>query len=170
MWIYFFKCKCDNFFFHFFDTYWSHIFFYSVVIINVKSAQRPDIILCIFVFFFANFFKCIFDRTEGGEMLTCITCSKQVDEGGDEGVRGTPSTKEAVKSLTAQVLILCYSPLPYILSIFRFYFKSLFYFFFSFISLVDEKQTQPHCDMQCLGWAPHPPMSQMYTQKCLLVS
>ncbi|KAK1368312.1 Brevis radix [Heracleum sosnowskyi] len=36
-------------------------------------------------------------------MLTCITCSKQVDEGGDEGVRGTPSTKEAVKSLTSQI-------------------------------------------------------------------
>ncbi|KAK3009401.1 hypothetical protein RJ639_013149 [Escallonia herrerae] len=34
-------------------------------------------------------------------MLTCITCSKQ--EADDEGARGTPSTKEAVKSLTAQI-------------------------------------------------------------------
>ncbi|KAA8521257.1 hypothetical protein F0562_011906 [Nyssa sinensis] len=37
-------------------------------------------------------------------MLTCITCSKQrMEEGEEEGVRGTPSTKEAVKSLTAQI-------------------------------------------------------------------
>ncbi|KAK6947322.1 hypothetical protein RJ641_000795 [Dillenia turbinata] len=35
-------------------------------------------------------------------MLTCISCSKQMEEGGDEEGRGTPSTKEAVKSLTAQ--------------------------------------------------------------------
>ncbi|XP_068634708.1 protein Brevis radix-like 1 [Aristolochia californica] len=34
-------------------------------------------------------------------MLTCIACSKQQDE--DEGARGTPSTKDAVKSLTAQI-------------------------------------------------------------------
>ncbi|KAK1379041.1 BREVIS RADIX transcription factor [Heracleum sosnowskyi] len=38
-------------------------------------------------------------------MLTCITCSKQPLEDGEEGAppRGTPSTKEAVKSLTAQI-------------------------------------------------------------------
>ncbi|PSS01306.1 Protein BREVIS RADIX like [Actinidia chinensis var. chinensis] len=38
-------------------------------------------------------------------MLTCITCSKQrvEEEGGEVGARGTPSTKEAVKSLTAQI-------------------------------------------------------------------
>ena len=39
-------------------------------------------------------------------MLTCITCSKQATEDGEEEgapPRGTPSTKEAVKSLTAQV-------------------------------------------------------------------
>lgn len=41
-------------------------------------------------------------------MFTCIACSKQGgDEGGEEGGgargSGTPSTKEAVKSLTAQV-------------------------------------------------------------------
>lgn len=40
-------------------------------------------------------------------MLTCITCSKQrTEDEAEEGARGTPSTKEAVKSLTAQVLIL----------------------------------------------------------------
>ncbi|XP_047322820.1 protein BREVIS RADIX-like [Impatiens glandulifera] len=37
-------------------------------------------------------------------MLTCITCSKQKDDDGDEeGARGTPSTKESVKSLTSQI-------------------------------------------------------------------
>ncbi|KAK6934888.1 Brevis radix (BRX) domain [Dillenia turbinata] len=36
-------------------------------------------------------------------MLTCISCSKQMEEGEDDGARGTPSTKEAVKSLTAQI-------------------------------------------------------------------
>ncbi|XP_047974732.1 protein Brevis radix-like 1 [Salvia hispanica] len=37
-------------------------------------------------------------------MLTCITCSKQTTEdGGEEASRGTPSTKDAVKSLTAQI-------------------------------------------------------------------
>ncbi|XP_057786634.1 protein BREVIS RADIX-like [Salvia miltiorrhiza] len=37
-------------------------------------------------------------------MLTCITCSKQTTEdGGEEAPRGTPSTKDAVKSLTAQI-------------------------------------------------------------------
>ncbi|XP_071730493.1 protein BREVIS RADIX-like [Rutidosis leptorrhynchoides] len=38
-------------------------------------------------------------------MLTCITCSKQqIEDGGEEvGARGTPSSKEAVKSLTAQI-------------------------------------------------------------------
>ncbi|KAF8380787.1 hypothetical protein HHK36_028281 [Tetracentron sinense] len=35
-------------------------------------------------------------------MLTCISCSKQ-EESGEEGARGTPSTKEAVKSLTSQI-------------------------------------------------------------------
>lgn len=37
-------------------------------------------------------------------MLTCITCSKQRIEGEDEDSRGTPSTKDAVQSLTTQVL------------------------------------------------------------------
>lgn len=41
-------------------------------------------------------------------MFTCIACTKQMADGGEEveGARGsgTPSTKEAVKSLTAQVL------------------------------------------------------------------
>ncbi|KAL2544302.1 Protein BREVIS RADIX [Forsythia ovata] len=37
-------------------------------------------------------------------MLTCITCSKQrIEEGEDGGSRGTPSTKDAVKSLTTQI-------------------------------------------------------------------
>ncbi|XP_058188998.1 protein BREVIS RADIX-like isoform X2 [Rhododendron vialii] len=36
-------------------------------------------------------------------MLTCITCSKQRVEEENEGARGTPSTKEAAKSLTAQI-------------------------------------------------------------------
>ncbi|GMH28785.1 hypothetical protein Nepgr_030628 [Nepenthes gracilis] len=36
-------------------------------------------------------------------MLTCITCAKQTDEREEEGGRGTPSTKESVKSLTAQI-------------------------------------------------------------------
>ncbi|GAA0171405.1 hypothetical protein Leryth_005430 [Lithospermum erythrorhizon] len=36
-------------------------------------------------------------------MLTCITCSKQKDDGTEEGARGTPSTREAVKSLSAQI-------------------------------------------------------------------
>lgn len=46
-------------------------------------------------------------------MLTCITCAKQTDEKGEEGGRGrgTPRTKESVKSLTAQVLNLSL-PLP----------------------------------------------------------
>lgn len=40
-------------------------------------------------------------------MLTCITCKQKIDDdGGEEGPRGTPNTKESVKSLTAQVLIL----------------------------------------------------------------
>lgn len=40
-------------------------------------------------------------------MLTCITCSKQRLEDGEEDdtPRGTPSTKDAVKSLTTQVLL-----------------------------------------------------------------
>ncbi|KAL6578677.1 hypothetical protein OROMI_008893 [Orobanche minor] len=36
-------------------------------------------------------------------MLTCITCSKQRTEDGEEGPRGTPNTKDAVKSLTTQI-------------------------------------------------------------------
>ncbi|KAJ7943937.1 protein BREVIS RADIX-like [Quillaja saponaria] len=39
-------------------------------------------------------------------MFTCIACTKQVDEGGEEGGArdsGTPNTKEAVKGLTAQI-------------------------------------------------------------------
>ncbi|KAL3497973.1 hypothetical protein ACH5RR_040705 [Cinchona calisaya] len=38
-------------------------------------------------------------------MLTCITCSKQrtEEDGEEESARGTPNTKEAVKSLTAQI-------------------------------------------------------------------
>lgn len=42
-------------------------------------------------------------------MFTCIACTKQMADGGEEveveveGARGTPSTKEAVKSLTTQV-------------------------------------------------------------------
>ncbi|KAJ8633911.1 hypothetical protein MRB53_027247 [Persea americana] len=36
-------------------------------------------------------------------MLTCIACSKQLDDSGDDGARGTPSTKDAVKSLTTQI-------------------------------------------------------------------
>ncbi|XP_065876852.1 protein BREVIS RADIX [Euphorbia lathyris] len=38
-------------------------------------------------------------------MFTCIACTKPVAEEGEEGARGsgTPSTKEAVKSLTAQI-------------------------------------------------------------------
>ncbi|XP_021651888.1 protein BREVIS RADIX isoform X2 [Hevea brasiliensis] len=38
-------------------------------------------------------------------MFTCIACTKPVAEDGEDGARGsgTPSTKEAVKSLTAQI-------------------------------------------------------------------
>nr|GMD97375.1 protein BREVIS RADIX-like [Ipomoea batatas] len=37
-------------------------------------------------------------------MLTCITCKqKNDDDDGEEGPRGTPGTKDAVKSLTAQI-------------------------------------------------------------------
>lgn len=36
-------------------------------------------------------------------MLTCITCSKQRDDDDDDASRGTPSTKDAVKSLTTQI-------------------------------------------------------------------
>ncbi|KAG8375172.1 hypothetical protein BUALT_Bualt10G0072700 [Buddleja alternifolia] len=37
-------------------------------------------------------------------MLTCITCSKQrTEDGGEEAPRGTPNTKDAVKSLTTQI-------------------------------------------------------------------
>ncbi|KAK6158477.1 hypothetical protein DH2020_005791 [Rehmannia glutinosa] len=37
-------------------------------------------------------------------MLTCITCSKQrTEDGGEDAPRGTPNTKDAVKSLTTQI-------------------------------------------------------------------
>ncbi|KAI3453880.1 hypothetical protein Pfo_010543 [Paulownia fortunei] len=36
-------------------------------------------------------------------MLTCITCSKQRTEDGEDAPRGTPNTKDAVKSLTTQI-------------------------------------------------------------------
>ncbi|MCL7044263.1 hypothetical protein MKW94_022798 [Papaver nudicaule] len=36
-------------------------------------------------------------------MLQCIACSKKLVEDDDQGTRGTPSTKEAVKSLTSQI-------------------------------------------------------------------
>lgn len=36
-------------------------------------------------------------------MLTCITCSKQRVEDGEDAPRGTPNTKDAVKSLTTQI-------------------------------------------------------------------
>ncbi|KAL9242651.1 hypothetical protein vseg_016634 [Gypsophila vaccaria] len=39
-------------------------------------------------------------------MLTCITCAKQTDDGGDEGGErgsGTPNTRENVKGITAQL-------------------------------------------------------------------
>lgn len=41
-------------------------------------------------------------------MLTCITCSKQRDEEDEDevGARGTPSSRDSVKGLTSQVLIL----------------------------------------------------------------
>lgn len=47
----------------------------------------------------------------GAKMFTCIACTKQTEDGGEGdggaargGGRGTPSSKEAVKSLTTQVL------------------------------------------------------------------
>lgn len=77
------------------------------------------------VYLFMNLFVCMFDlrlctemklygffRGKKGKeerekkMFTCIACTKQTDDGGEEGGArgsGTPSTKEAVKSLTAQV-------------------------------------------------------------------
>ncbi|MCD7447842.1 hypothetical protein HAX54_035773 [Datura stramonium] len=37
-------------------------------------------------------------------MLTCITCKQKVeDDGGEEGIRGSPNTKNSVKTLTAQI-------------------------------------------------------------------
>ncbi|PIN02684.1 hypothetical protein CDL12_24799 [Handroanthus impetiginosus] len=36
-------------------------------------------------------------------MLTCITCSKQRMDDGEDAPRGTPNTKDAVKSLTTQI-------------------------------------------------------------------
>ncbi|CAH9080666.1 unnamed protein product [Cuscuta epithymum] len=37
-------------------------------------------------------------------MLTCITCKQKIDDdGGEEGPRGTPRSKDSVKSLTAQI-------------------------------------------------------------------
>lgn len=41
-------------------------------------------------------------------MLTCITCSKQRVEDGEEGP--PPNTKDAVKTLTTQVLPLLIQP------------------------------------------------------------
>ena len=44
-------------------------------------------------------------------MLTCIACSKQLNGNGslqqndEDNAAGTPSTKQAVKALTAQVLL-----------------------------------------------------------------
>lgn len=50
-------------------------------------------------------------------MFTCIACTKQLGEEreveGGARESGTPSTKEAVKSLTAQVLNLTFSLLIY---------------------------------------------------------
>lgn len=44
-------------------------------------------------------------------MFTCIACTKQTSDERDEDGResGTPSTKEAVKSITTQVLVLVLS-------------------------------------------------------------
>jgi len=44
-------------------------------------------------------------------MLQCITCAKQTSEDGDEQVqqRGTPTTREAPKNLSAQVYSLSLS-------------------------------------------------------------
>lgn len=50
-------------------------------------------------------------------MLTCITCSKQRVEDGEEAPRGTPNTKDAVKTLTNQVSLLSLSSLPLSLSV-----------------------------------------------------
>ncbi|KAG9452864.1 hypothetical protein H6P81_005768 [Aristolochia fimbriata] len=47
-------------------------------------------------------FHCSQEAGRTAKMLTCIACSKQLDEE-DGGTRGTPSTKDAVKSLTAQI-------------------------------------------------------------------
>lgn len=53
-----------------------------------------------------------FDFAEAEEMLTCIACSKQIGGGGgggslhereDEESSATPSKKQAIKALTAQV-------------------------------------------------------------------
>lgn len=45
------------------------------------------------------------DQWEVVEMFTCIACTKQTAEEGEEGCEsGTSSTKEVVKSLSAQVL------------------------------------------------------------------
>lgn len=63
-------------------------------------------------------------------MFTCIACTKQMAEGGEEvegsgggGARGsgTPNTKDAVKSLTAQVLIKT-SSLHFLFSLFPLFF------------------------------------------------
>ena len=50
------------------------------------------------------------ERERERKMLTCIACSKQLDDSGDDGARGTPSTKDAVKSLTTQVRIAALLP------------------------------------------------------------
>ncbi|KAM3289383.1 protein BREVIS RADIX isoform X1 [Capsicum chacoense] len=37
-------------------------------------------------------------------MLTCITCKQKVeDDGGEEGIHGSPNTKDSIKSLTKQI-------------------------------------------------------------------
>ncbi|XP_021277088.1 protein BREVIS RADIX isoform X2 [Herrania umbratica] len=64
------------------------------------------------VVLFKSLFMCCRDKTvakreQQKKMFTCIACTKQMADGGEEveGARGsgTPSTKEAVKSLTAQI-------------------------------------------------------------------
>ncbi|KAL8170535.1 hypothetical protein V2J09_022339, partial [Rumex salicifolius] len=45
-----------------------------------------------------------FEETNEREMLTCITCAKQTDEREEgRGGRGTPRTRESVRSLTSQI-------------------------------------------------------------------
>lgn len=54
------------------------------------------------------------ERTEEGKMLTCITCTKQLNSKNgsigrqqqDEDTLETPRTRQAIKVLTSQVLLL----------------------------------------------------------------